>query len=222
MLPNPMIGLMVTVLALAMPHVAGQTLEYSTYFPGWDNTNRIAVDVAGDIYQTGCENKIPGMKKSVRGAYVAKLTPLGSGLNDLVWITFVAPGSNHTRFLGLTLDGAGKVYAIAKVPAGGQKEDLTVMRFSSTDGQQEISQVIGQGAALAIAFHDAGTERFVYVTGSTEDPLFPTNTGPALDGESDAFVVKYKLIESSSPSLMLATAWVILRVTNSIPLNGDS
>ncbi len=192
MSPSPIIGLLLTVLALAVPPAAGQTLEYSTYFPGFDHTYRIAVDAAGDIYQTGFENKIPGVKGSGRGAYVAKLTPSGSGLNDLVWITFVDPGSNHTRFLALTLDGAGKVYAIVKFPAGGQKDDLTVMRFSSTDGQPEISHVIGQGGARAIKVHDTGTECFVYVTGSTEDPLFPTNTGPAHGGESARGLTSWK------------------------------
>ena len=47
MKPNPLTGLLVTVLALSVPHAVGQTLDYSTYFDRAGGP--IAVDAEQEI-----------------------------------------------------------------------------------------------------------------------------------------------------------------------------
>ena len=69
MKPIALTGLLVTVLALAVPHAAGQTQEYTTYLDAGSPHIGVAADAAGHAYVCG-------------GDFAAKLTPAGNGV---VW-----------------------------------------------------------------------------------------------------------------------------------------
>ena len=189
-------------------------LLYSTFLGGSGNMDAardIAVDESGSAYVAGqaypgfpttpgaFDTGIDGVESD---AFVAKLTPDGSGL---VYATFLG-GSDFDTAWGLTLDESGNAYlagstkstdfpttpgAIDTTVAG--PGEAFVAKINTTGSELVYATLLG-GAEGEFAWHVAVDEAGnAYVTGFTESPDFPTTPdafNTTLDTWYDIFVAK--------------------------------
>ncbi len=191
----------------------GSSLVYSTYLGGinYDEGRGIAVDNAGSAYVTGytSSNDFPTttgvFQTSLAGdadAFVAKLTPDGSGL---VYSTYLG-GSSSDDGRGIALDNAGNAY-VTGVTSSNDFPITTGAFQTSLAGSSDafVTKLTPDGSGLVystylggsssddgrgIAVDNAGS---AYVTGVTSSNDFPTTTGAfqtSLAGDADAFVAK--------------------------------
>jgi len=193
----------------------GTALAYSTFLGGGDRDwgNDIAVDSSGAAYVTGVTYSsdfptTPGaFDRTYHGngdAFVVKLNPYGSGLQDLAYATFLG-GSDDDGGRGIAVDSSGAAYV-----TGWTKSS----NFPTTQGAYDpthngyydafVVKLNPYGTALAYATFLGGSDDdwgmsivvdssgAAYVTGWTWSPDFPTTPG-AFDttyNDGDAFVVK--------------------------------
>jgi hypothetical protein len=152
----------------------GSALVYSTYLggSGFDESDGIALDSAGDAYITGSTRSgdfptTPGAyQPGYGGAFVAKLNPAGS---RLVYSTYL--GGNDGG-LGIAVDPAGDAYITG----------VTLGAFPTTPGAYQTSSTHGGGFVAKL---DPTGSSLVY---STYLPDGGGN-GIALDSAGDAYVI---------------------------------
>ncbi len=186
---------------------AGNALSYSTYLGGAaDDTGRaIAVDGAGAAYITGSTdstdfNIVGQIEGDSTGtdAFVAKLTPAGSGLT---YSTYLG-GNGADGGAGIAIDTTGAAYVtgftdstefntVGQIEADSAGSDAFVSKLAPAGSPLVYSTYLGGDGSdnsNAIAVDAAGA---AYVTGSTTSTDFNT-VGP-IEGNSadfDAFVSK--------------------------------
>jgi len=191
----------------------GSDLAYSTFLGGSskDDGGRVAVDSAGGAYVTGgsSSTNFPSTagafdttQNGKSDAFVAKLSPAGSGL---AYSTFLG-GTADDRGSGVAVQAGGDVYvtgstASSGFPATGDADDISlggtqdafVTRVHAGGADLAYSTYLGgsgSDSGNAIALSSGGT---AYVTGSTTSADFPTTAGASdtsFGGAGDAFVAK--------------------------------
>jgi hypothetical protein len=202
----------------------GSGLVYSTYLGGTGNAalpqyrggetgNGIAVDAAGNAYVTGFTTSsdfptVNAFQPTLGGsgatnAFVAKLTPDGSGL---VYSTYLGGSGGNDVGFRIAVDQSGHVYVTGETNSddfptlnafqpsygGSGTAGLGDAFVTSLDpaGQPVYSTYLGgshdeQGIGIA-----ADTAGNAYVSGITSSPDFPTLNAfqPKYGGHEDAFV----------------------------------
>jgi hypothetical protein len=192
----------------------GTALVYSTYLggSGFDRTNGIAVDGAGNAYVTGVtgSTNFPTTAAAFQpasgggsNAFVTKLDPAGA---VLVYSTYLG-GSGNDEGFGIAVDSAGHAYVTGFTSSPnfpttvgafdgtlGGTNDAFVTKLNPTGSALVYSSYLGGSGSdlgLGIAMDSAGN---AYVSGRTSSPDFPTTAGafqPAFGGgTNDAFVTK--------------------------------
>jgi hypothetical protein len=178
----------------------GKSLIYSTFFGGRTGDDRaggIAVDASGAAYLTGetlssdfptTVNALQSVSpspdpRSVRDAFVVKLTPDGSAP---VYATYLG-GENDDAGTDIVVDAAGAAYVTGftrgqgfplmnplQSAYGGGDTDIFVAKLAADGTHLVHSTYLGginpdQGYAIALDLAGA-----VYITGFTSSPNFPT------------------------------------------------
>lgn len=193
----------------------GASLAYSTYLGGTsdDEINAIALDTNGNAWVAGdtLSSNFPVSATSPQAtfggkqdAFVAEISPKGTGLTDLVFSTYLG-GSANDKATGIALDGSGNVYvagltsssnfpvtAAALQTTLGGSFDAFVAKLSSTGVVQYATYLGGAGddEANALAVDAAGD---AFVTGFTTSTNFPATPGAyrtQLSAASDVFVTE--------------------------------
>ncbi len=195
-------------------------LIYSTFLGGsaWETPYGVAVDAGGAVYAVG-ETFSPDFPTTPAAfdptyegtgtseCFVAKLSPAGNGVDDLVYSTFLGTGLADYA-TGIVADGGGAVYvtgytnstgfpttegAFARVLAGSFDGFVLKLEPDGNGANDLVYSTFLGGTYFDhpadIAINDKGE---VYVTGYTESLDFPTTPG-AFDeehngGDLDAFV----------------------------------
>jgi hypothetical protein len=124
------VGFHVAAYDSKRPLVIDPVISYSTYLggSGADAATGIALDGAGNAYITGntasIDFPIAGMPfepespgpYSTSHAFVAKLTPSGSGPSDLIYSTYLG-GHGYDYAFGISVDADGNAYVTGKTRA---------------------------------------------------------------------------------------------------------
>lgn len=206
------------------------SLLYSTFLGGSNSDAgwSIAVDASGAAYITGSTysadfpttpgafqtNCSGGCPPSISDAFVAKITPAGSGGADLIYSTFLG-GNQNDQGLGVAVDASGQAYITGHT----QSSDFP-MTFGTCGGDIHndvfVTKLNAQGSALVYSrclagtFHEDGYGIVVdgsgaaYITGFTQSSDFPVTPGAfqtTYAGNNDGFVAKL----SAEGNLVYAT-----------------
>ena len=189
---------------------SGSTIIYATYLggKGLDSGQGIAVDSGGNAYVGGFTDSVDfpvrgPLQGNVGGAvdgFVAKLSPSGS---TLVYSTYIG-GASLDFVLGIDVNVQGEVYLTGDVESAdfptvnplqsqwGGVWDAWAAKLTASGDRLVFSTYLG-GSAMDAGLDikvDAGG--FVYLTGFTISPDFPTVNAAqtAGAGDVDAFVAK--------------------------------
>ncbi len=206
----------------------GGTLAYATYLgggpapmPGYpaDSGNGIAVDASGNAYVTGqtYSAQFPttagAVQRSLAGpndAFVAKLDPTKSGVNSLVWSTYLGGDSMDTAD-AIAVDSSGNVSLTGftgsdtfpttpgALPNHHSNDNIFVAQLTAS-GSLSFSTYIGGSAVSTGTGIAADASGNLYVVGATRSLNYSTTAGaaqPTLGGDADAFVTKISLTGSS-------------------------
>lgn len=202
---------------IAKLNPSGSALVYSTFLGGnrGDRGHGIALDSFNNVYVTGITESPdfpvvkplqPNYKGGVNDVFIAKLNSEGS---DLVFSTYFGD-IGYDYGTDVAVDSSGNAYVsgeggylIPTTPGAfkGAESGAFVLKLNSSGTSLIYFAIIGAGSANKIAVDGAGN---AYVTGSTEDPKFPTTPNAfdrtcGTDGtcdlestnrKSDAFVSK--------------------------------
>ncbi|MFN0118907.1 MAG: SBBP repeat-containing protein, partial [Blastocatellia bacterium] len=208
------IGFVIGAYDRGRPLVIDPVLSWSTYLPGADTGQAIAVDAAGNVYVAGVADSAqfpatPGAFQTMPGrvgsdAFVAKFNPAGSAL---VYATYLGGGAPDEA-TGIVVDNAGVVIVTGQTnstnfptTAGayqtryGGTTDAFVTKLNAAGAALVWSTYLGDtgeesmSGSTGLALDSAGN---VLVAGATRG-VFPTTAGALqrqTGGEVDAFVTK--------------------------------
>ena len=206
----------------------GSALLYSTYLGGSsdDEAFGLATDVSGNAYVTGVTDSsnfptTTSAHQSAAGgggdAFVARLNPTGTTLD---YSTYLG-GNNADLGSGIATDLAGNAYVTGTtyspnfpVTAGAFQNsyagsgDAFVAKLNASGAALSYSTYlggVGNDNAFAITY---GVGGWVYLTGSTASPNFPTTANVVqgvLSGNSDAFIAKLNTSLAGPSSLIYST-----------------
>jgi hypothetical protein len=224
--PNPQLVLSpVEVSATANPQSDASDLLYSTLLGGSDGDRgyAIAVDGTGSAYVTGStySSDFPtttgAFDTSHNGSYDAFVVKVNAGGTGLTYATFLG-GSAADYGRGITVDGAGSVYATGSTQSSDFPITAGAFDTSHNGGYDAfVVKVSAAGTGLAYATFLGGSDwdwgyaitvdgaGNAYVTGYTQSSNFPTTAGAfdtSLDGDRDPFVAK---VNASGTELAYAT-----------------
>jgi hypothetical protein len=196
------------------------SVAYSTFLggAGEDSANSIAVDSSGMVYvggtttststfpQTGSKEFGPGGGSTE--LFVAKIDPSASGLNSLVYLTFIG-GSVSQAGGEIAVDSMGKV-AIAgtttsadfPVTDGSKRtsgpNDMTISELDATGGKLVFSTIFGGSGAEAtqnpggIALDASGNVFIATDTTSADLPVTPgAFRSTYVSGTTDGFLAVF-------------------------------
>ena len=194
---------------------------YSTFLGGSadDAGFGIAVDSSGNAYVTGFANSSDFPHTGVANAgsadaFVTRLSPSGTGANDLAYSIFVG-GSGLDAGAGIALDASNNAYITGQTgsTSGFPIVNATQGTFGGGPSDAFVSEVDSNGALVfstylgGVGEEDSGFAGIavdsvgpnIYVTGNTLPTAGTTNNFPATTGAfqtsdaggTDAFVVKY-------------------------------
>ena len=219
------------------------TLKYCSYLgtnsAGAPGVGGIAVDGSGNAYIAGWASSSAGSFPSTNAfqasygggtsdAFLMKISPLGKGLQDLVYATLIG-GSGADQALAVALDslttpnayvtgttqssnfpvhGATGAYQGTLHTSATANAYLTVVGQDALSGHTSLkySTYLGgseadAGQGIAVAAQNA-----VYVTGKTTSWDFPWHDNlQAFNGAGDAFVAKLDPTSAGGASLIYAT-----------------
>ncbi|MGD2089016.1 MAG: SBBP repeat-containing protein [Candidatus Aminicenantes bacterium] len=208
----------------------GSSLIYSTYLGGKDSDSgsSIAVDNNGNVYVTGHTwsedfptNRSYQSYKGEGDVFVVKIDTTGSGASSLIYSTYLG-GQEADSGLGIALDSKGKAYVTGwtfsldfptRNPYRAEPgEDFTNAFVTQIDTSKSGTSSLLYSTYLGGKSSDAGNgiavdgSGFVYVTGWTYSPDFPTrNPFRTNKGDVDAFVTKISPSQSGASSLVYST-----------------
>lgn len=194
---------------------AGSVLLYGTLLGGSniERGNAIVVDGAGNVFVTGTTSSTDfpvrnaaqaGLAGGTGDAFVARLNPAGSGLNSLVFATYLG-GAGDDRGNALTLDAGGGVAVAGQTDSsdfpsvlpfqsryGGGLADAFLARYSPAGLLLDSTFFGGSGddrATGVAAFSGA-----LVLTGRTGSSNFPSLKPfqPTSAGGADAFVARFR------------------------------
>ncbi len=192
------------------PLIIDPVLSYATYLggSGMGAVTGVAVDSSGDLYATGWTESLnfqiagPIQASNAGGvdAFVAKLTPAGSGL---VYATYIG-GRGDDRGQAIAVDGAGQAYvtgstasnnfplAAAIQPSFGGGRDAFALKLNALGSMLLYSTYLGgvnTDTGNAIAVDSSGN---AYIAGDTLSANFPVRGAEqsALAGSQNVFVTK--------------------------------
>ncbi len=211
------------------------SLVYSTYLGGSldDHCRGITVDKSGNVYVTGWTYSADFPTKNQymsdpgdsghNDAFVSKIDATASGAACLVYSTYLG-GSNYEGGAGIAADGMGIVYVSGStnsvdfpcknaymVDPGDNNNDAFVAKLDTT---QSGAACLLYSTYLAGSNNDYGGEivvdssGYVYLTGKTGSPDFPTKNEYMIDpGDNayDVFLCKIDASQSGADSLLFST-----------------
>ena len=203
------------------PLIIDPVLSYATYLggTGMSAVTGVAIDTSGDLYVTGWTESLnfqiagPIQASNAGGvdAFVAKLTPAGSGL---LYATYIG-GSGDDQGAAIAVDSTGEAYvtgstgssnfpvvaAIHSTLGGGR--DAFALKLNALGSLLIYSTYLGgvnsdTGNAIAVDSLDNA-----YIAGDTQSGNFPVLDAeqPALAGDQNAFVSKL----SSAGAMVFST-----------------
>ena len=204
------VGFEIAAYDRSRPLIIDPVLSYATYLggSGMGAVTGVAVDSAGDLYATGwtesLNSQIAGaIQASNAGgvdAFVAKLTPAGSGL---VYATYIG-GRGDDRGQAIAVDGAGQAYVTGSTASTnfplaapiqstlGGGRDAFALKLNALGNMLVYSTYLGgvnTDTGNAIAVDSSGN---AYIAGDTLSANFPVRDAEqsALAGSQNAFVTK--------------------------------
>ncbi|MFH1101167.1 MAG: SBBP repeat-containing protein [Methanobacteriota archaeon] len=195
------------------------SLIYSTYLGGNkdDVINAIAVDADGHVYVTGetNSNDFPinnSLFDSISGDSDAFITKLSISGESLIFSSYLG-GSNGENGNDITVDNDGNSYITGctysqDFPLVNPYDDsfysIFISKFSPLGDSLLFSTFFGGGQ------YDKGTgialdeEGYIYITGGTSSPDFPTKNAHdnSYNGQRDVFISKFSI---SGSTLLFST-----------------
>ena len=220
----------------SQPLIIDPVLSYSTYLGGGDETlgTSIAVDSAGSAYVTGYTNAldfptvnpVQSVNNGGTAGFITKLNPAGTAF---VYSTYIG-GNSRTFPSSIKVDAAGSSYiggwtlssnfpttvgAYRTTPPPGGGHPSFVTKLSPSGSSLSYSTYFGAVNDLTGLAVDSANN--AYLTGYTQDTVFPTTPGAYKmtlgDGVAqNAFVSK---LNPTGSALVYSTF-----VGASVPLNG--
>ncbi len=192
-------------------------LIYSTYFGGNDNEGGwdIIVDNGGNIYVVGGVRSVdfpitPNANDTTFNGecdgFVLKLSPVGTGQNDLIYSTYIG-GDKIDECIGIAIDTLGNAYVTGNTYSSDFPTTPGALNVTYNGAGDGFMFILNQtGAVLLNSTYIGGDDEdygfnivvdkscSAYVSGSTESSNFFTTSG-AYDttyngGWGDAFVLK--------------------------------
>ena len=209
-------------------------LVYSSYLGGIsiDRGYGIAVDEIGNVYVTGetLSSNFPTTSgafdyshNSANDAFVALLSPLGNGLYDLLYCTFLG-GSGHDRGEGIAVGANWRIYVTGSTyssnfPTTSGAFDTTyndvcdafvvkLRAYGAGSSDLLYSSFLGGGgweSGFDVAVDGSGN---IYIGGHSWSGDFPTTSGAydtTFNGEYDAFVTKLSPSGNGAADLLYST-----------------
>jgi Beta-propeller repeat len=209
-------------------------LLYSTYLGGsnFDIGNGIAVDSTGNVYVTGYTqstnfpttiNAFQTVLRGTRDAFITKLKPVGSGLSDLLYSTYLG-GNTSDAGLGIAIDSGDNAYVAGETSStnfptttgafqttlGGARNGFITKINPASGGPSDLlySTYLGGNNfdfGFGIAIDSGGN---AYVTGLTQSTNFPTTTNAfqtTLSGTQNAFITKLNPVGGGVSDLLYST-----------------
>ncbi len=196
------------------------TLLASTFLggSGWDYGQSITLGAGGSVYVTGVTassdfpTTVGAYDTTFNGVYDVFVSRLNSGLTQQKSTYLGGTGWDYGQ--SITLGAGGFVYvtgvtASSDFPAtvGAYDTifngvyDVFVSRLNSGLTQQKSTYLGGSGADWGYSITRSGA--FVYVTGTTASPNFPTTNGTVNSGGDDVFVSRLNSGLTSMPASTL-------------------
>ncbi len=202
-------------------------LIYSTFIGGSsiEEGYDIAINSIGNAYVTGITSSsdfpvtIGAYDTTYNGGsdvFIAKLNPLGNGINDLIYSTFLG-GTSYEVGDGIAVDSTGNAYvtgtATMNFPttpgaydtANNGNDDGFITKLNSAGSSLIYSTYIGGSAFEDCNSIAVDLNNNVYVTGSTDSSDFPTTSNvcdTSYNQGDDIFVSK---LNPSGSSLSYST-----------------
>jgi hypothetical protein len=203
------------------PLMIDPVLSYATYLggSGMSAVTGVAVDSSGDLYVTGWTESlnfqiagpIQASNEGSVNAFVAKLSPAGSGL---LYATYMG-GSGDDQGAAIAVDSSGEAYVTGSTTspnfplvsplsaALGGGRDAFVLKLNALGSMLLFSTYLGgantdTGNAIAVDSLDNA-----YIAGDTHSVNFPVldPEQPALAGDQNAFITKL----SSAGAMVFST-----------------
>jgi len=182
-------------------NATGSSLVYSTYLGGDapDTCSAIAIDVAGSAYVTGATSSqnfpiVGALQPALRGtdAFVAKLTPSGSGL---IYSTFLG-GFSDDFGLGLALDQSQNAYVVG----------ITISADFPT--VSPLQQTFGGNVDVFVAKLRSSPELELTMTGSPNPVSFGSSLSYTINVKNNGEVAAtgVTLNDTLPPGAMLVSA----------------
>jgi hypothetical protein len=224
-------------------NAAGSALMYSTYLGGTgdDNATAIAADAFGNAYVTGnTTGSFPTTNSALQPAqpgplgqaFVSRIDTTKSGLNSLVYSTYLGGSDGVSEGNAIALDSGGNAYVtgdtiqttfpitpnafqpkLAPTASGGGGQDGFVTRLDTTKtGQASLiySTYLGgdntdTGFGIAV-----DSSKNVFIVGYTVSSNFPTTSSSfqpsrPLGGFEQAFVTKLNPANPASTALLYSS-----------------
>lgn len=185
------------------------TLGVSTYLggAGYDRAYAVAMDSAGNMYAAGetASFKLSSSVATVRTSRDLFVSKVAADGTTLVYTTILGSTANDSA-RAIALDSSANAY-VAGVSSGanfpvttgayqtasGGGDDAVIAKLGST-GTLSWATYAGEGSADIATGIAVDTSGYVYVTGYTASPLFPTTSGAPQTsfggGTYDAFLLK--------------------------------
>ena len=238
-----------TDVFVAKLNSTGSALLYSTYLGGsGDEEGWLTLDLAGNVYLVGNTSSAnfpttPGAFQTIRrgsvDAFVAKIDPSQTGIQLLIWSTYLGGSADEPENFGIAVDSSGNVYVTGGTTSSdfpivnglqttkSANEDAYVAKLNSTGSSLLFSTYFGgngDDGGTGIAVDPSGN---IYVSGKTSSTnlittpgVFQVNYG---GGVVDAFVVKINLIsvlaDAGADQTVIDGAFVSLNGTASTGQN---
>jgi hypothetical protein len=206
-------------------------LLYSTFFGhvNYDGCFGMDIDINGIVYVTGhtYSPNFPTTTNAYNETYnggvdgfLLKLNPAGTGLNDLLYSTFIG-GSNMDLCRDIVIDSNGNAYVTGRTESNdfpnttgafdqfsnGDWDTFVIKIDPSGNGQNDLiySTYIGgtgfdEGTAITI-----DPKNIIYVTGQTNSnnfPITPNTYDTSFNGNYDVFIFK---LDPTGSSLINST-----------------
>ncbi len=202
-------------VAIVNPAGTGMAdLVYSTFLGGSGHEGFVGGIArepgSSNIYVTGFTDsndfpKTAGAFQDMLGAFgatfVAKINPAGTGMDDLVYSTYLMGTDGESGGAAITVDGFGNAYVVGDTdasdfpttPGAFRTAPPTVLgqvfvtKLNPAGTDLVYSTYLGPGVASGIAL---GTDHSVFVTGHTASAVFPMVIAfqDTFGGATDAFV----------------------------------
>ena len=242
------VGFEIAAYDRSRPLIIDPVLSYATYLGGSGNgaVSGVAVDSSGDLYVTGWTEslnfQIAGPIQASNGgdvdAFVAKLSPAGSGL---VYATYIG-GNGDDQGTAIAVDSTGEAYvtgstgssnfpvvaAFQPTLAGGR--DAFALKINALGSLLVYSTYLGgvnndTGNAIAVDSSDNA-----YIAGDTQSANFPVLSAeqPVFGGNQNAFLTKLSSAGAKAFSTFLG-GWgfdhaggIALDSTNNIYIAGGT